>query len=136
MLGRKSYTVEELDEARAEVARQLATYKKVAKLAGSATTKVSSTLEEFEAVFFNNMALALVRRVRPPSALGEWQGRQCPLAGAPSECKNQDLPSAAEVADQRAPFWHDSRLPYPGHSGPRKLWRSCKHHSSTGNPAM
>lgn len=62
MLGRKSYTVEEFDQARAAVAQQLATYKKVGKLAGSSSTKASSTLEEFEAVFFNNMALALDRR--------------------------------------------------------------------------
>ncbi len=58
MLGRKDYTQAEYDDARGAVAQQLATYKKVAKLVGAD----AKTLNAFEAVYFNNMALALDRR--------------------------------------------------------------------------
>ena len=65
MLGRKDYTQEEFDHARVAVATQLATYAKLAKLVG----KASSTLDEFETVFFNNMVIVLdryfVHRIRP-----------------------------------------------------------------------
>ncbi|MGZ4767983.1 MAG: hypothetical protein ACXVLX_04945 [Ilumatobacteraceae bacterium] len=64
MLGRKDYTKEEFDHARAAVATQLASYAKVAKLGGKA-----SALDEFETVFFNNMVIVLdryfVHRIRP-----------------------------------------------------------------------
>jgi hypothetical protein len=39
MLGRKDYTQEEYDNARAAVAKQLATYKKIAKLAAGADAR-------------------------------------------------------------------------------------------------
>jgi hypothetical protein len=65
MLGRKDYTQEEFDHARAAVATQLAGFAKVAKLCG----KASPTLDEFETVLFNNMVLVLdryfVHRIRP-----------------------------------------------------------------------
>jgi hypothetical protein len=56
MLGRKDYTAEELAHARSAVAEQLSAYRKAKGPAG------------FEAVYFNNMTLALdryfVHRVR------------------------------------------------------------------------
>ena len=65
MLGRKDYTQDEFDHARAAVATQLTSYAKVAKLIG----KASPTLDEFETVFFNNMVIVLdryfVHRIRP-----------------------------------------------------------------------
>lgn len=63
MLGRKNYTQEELDHAKAMVDQQLASYKSLAKAVSSATTdeKVDSALEAFEVLFFNNMALVLDR---------------------------------------------------------------------------
>jgi hypothetical protein len=70
MLGRKSFTPEELDHSRSEVDKQLAVYTKLAKAIASKTAdkKAQSALEDFEAPFFNNMALALdryfVHRVR------------------------------------------------------------------------
>ena len=72
MLGRKDYTQAEYDGAKAAVARQIATYKKVAKLAeGQGDKKASSTLDELETVYFNNMALVLdryfVHRIRAVS---------------------------------------------------------------------
>ena len=72
MLGRKDYTQAEYDGAQAAVARQIAAYKKVAKLAeGQGDKKASSTLDELETVYFNNMALVLdryfVHRIRAVS---------------------------------------------------------------------
>jgi hypothetical protein len=58
MLGRKDYTKDELDHAKAAVAEQLAAYRTFARVA---TT-------DFEALYFNNMLLVLdrhfVHRVR------------------------------------------------------------------------
>jgi hypothetical protein len=71
MLGRKDYTEEELDQARTAVDQQLWAYKKLVKAIDSATSdpKVSSALEAFEPLLFNNMTLALdrrfVHRIRP-----------------------------------------------------------------------
>ena len=71
MLGRKSYTQEELDHCKAAIDQQLAAYKTLVNAVGSATTdtKVSAALEAFEPLFFNNLTLALdryfVHRVRP-----------------------------------------------------------------------
>ena len=66
MLGRKSFTQEELDHAKATIAEQLAAYRKLVKAASDA--KATSALEAFEPLFFNNMVLALdrpfVHRVR------------------------------------------------------------------------
>ncbi|MDX6256673.1 MAG: hypothetical protein QOJ11_3007 [Frankiales bacterium] len=51
MLGRKDYTKDELDHAKAAVAEQLAAYRTFARVA---TT-------DFEALYFNNMLLVLDR---------------------------------------------------------------------------
>jgi hypothetical protein len=70
MLGRKTYTQEEFDHAKAAIDQQLAAYRKLVKAVGSATKdkKVDSALEAFEARFFNNMTIVLdryfVHRVR------------------------------------------------------------------------
>jgi hypothetical protein len=67
MLGRKTYTQEELDHARARIDQQVKAYKKLAKAAG-ADPNATSALEAFEPLFFNNLTLALdrlfVHRVR------------------------------------------------------------------------
>jgi len=63
MLGRKTYTQEELDHAKASVATQLGAYGALASVAAE-----TSELAAFEPLFFNNMALVLdrlfVHRVR------------------------------------------------------------------------
>jgi hypothetical protein len=63
MLGRKNYTQEELDHAKTAVDQQLAAYKKLVKAIDSATSdpKVTSALEDFEPLLFNNMTLVLDR---------------------------------------------------------------------------
>jgi hypothetical protein len=63
MLGRKDYTQAEYDQARAVVAEQIASFKELAGLVGNGggDTKASSALDEFEAVYFNNMAIVLDR---------------------------------------------------------------------------
>ena len=63
MLGRKTYTQEELDHAKAAVSQQVAAYKKLVKAIDGATSdpKVASALGEFEPLFFNNMTLVLDR---------------------------------------------------------------------------
>ena len=69
MLGRKNYTKAEYENAAAAVAKQIAAYKSVIKLAGGADKKAPATIGEFEAVYFNNMVLVLdryfVHRIRP-----------------------------------------------------------------------
>jgi hypothetical protein len=71
MLGRKTYTQEELDQAQSAIDQQLAAYKKLVKAIDGATAdpKVRSALDAFEPLFFNNLTLALdrpfVHRVRP-----------------------------------------------------------------------
>ncbi|MGZ4675437.1 MAG: hypothetical protein ACXVJ7_09875 [Acidimicrobiia bacterium] len=69
MLGRKDFTREEIDGAAAMVSRQLASYKKVAKLATTGSdAKAAATLTAFETAYGNALALALdrvfVHRVR------------------------------------------------------------------------
>jgi hypothetical protein len=63
MLGRKDYKKEELDHARAALDQQLAAYKKLVKAieGGKADAKVTSALEAFEPLFFNNLILVLDR---------------------------------------------------------------------------
>jgi hypothetical protein len=73
MLGRKTYTQEELDSARAAVARQLAAYRRLVGALDAATDdhEVAAALAELEAVLFNTTTLALdrhfVHRVRAVS---------------------------------------------------------------------
>jgi hypothetical protein len=68
MLGRNSFTQEEVDHAKTSIAQQVAAYKAVAK-AASADKKGVAALDAFEPLFFNNLALALdryfVHRIRP-----------------------------------------------------------------------
>jgi hypothetical protein len=63
MFGRKDYTREELDHARTAIDRQLAAYKKLVKAVDSAPSDptVTSALEAFEPLFFNNMTIVLDR---------------------------------------------------------------------------
>jgi len=63
VLGRKDYTREELDRAKATISRQMTAYKRVAKsVDGSANgSKAASALDGFDAEFFNNMVLVLDR---------------------------------------------------------------------------
>jgi hypothetical protein len=70
MLGRKDYTQEELDHARAAVEQQLGAYRDFVNAveSGGPDPKVAAALAAFEPIFFNNMTLALdryfVHRVR------------------------------------------------------------------------
>jgi hypothetical protein len=70
MLGRKDYTRAEYEHGRSALARQLAAYKELVTAIERETpdTKVQSALEDFDALFFNNMVLVLdryfVHRVR------------------------------------------------------------------------
>src|SRR5438309_12109430 len=63
MLGRKDYTLEELDQATRTIKQQLAAYKTlVAALNGVRDDpQVASALEAFEPLLFNNMTLVLDR---------------------------------------------------------------------------
>jgi hypothetical protein len=62
MLGRKTYTQEEIDQGKAAICQQLAAYKKLATAAAGPTDKkINPTLESFETPFFNNMTLVLDR---------------------------------------------------------------------------
>jgi hypothetical protein len=67
MLGRNSYTKEEVDHAKGVIRAQLAAYKKVRE-AGAADKKVDAAFGAFDPLFFNNLTLALdrpfVHRVR------------------------------------------------------------------------
>ena len=71
MLGRSTYTREELDQGKAAISAQLAAYKALVKAANGKTAdkKVSTALGTFESMFFNNLTIALdrffVHRVRP-----------------------------------------------------------------------
>jgi hypothetical protein len=70
MLGRNSYTQEELDHCKSAIAQQLAAYRALVKLVPDAATdkKAASALATFEWRFFNNMTIVLdryfVHRVR------------------------------------------------------------------------
>ncbi|MDT5035186.1 MAG: hypothetical protein QOE03_371 [Micromonosporaceae bacterium] len=63
MLGRKTYTREELDHSKAAIGQQLEAYKTLVEAVAGATTdtKVNSARADFEAHFFNNLTLALDR---------------------------------------------------------------------------
>jgi hypothetical protein len=70
MLGRKTYTQEELDNATAAIVRQLDAYKRLRAAIDGATAdpEVAAALEAFEPLLFNNLTLVLdrlfVHRVR------------------------------------------------------------------------
>jgi hypothetical protein len=57
MLGRKTYTQEELDSATATVTQQLRTYRALVAGAGAA----AAVVDDFEVRFLNNMVLVLDR---------------------------------------------------------------------------
>jgi hypothetical protein len=78
MLGRKYYTPDEFDHARVAINRQIAAYKRLVKAVNGAKAdpKVVSALEDFEPLFFNNLALTLDRYFRPQAPSGHGQGRQ------------------------------------------------------------
>lgn len=63
MLGRKTYTREGLDHAKTAIDQQLAAYKNLVRAIDGATSdpKVTSALDAFEPLFFNNMTLVLDR---------------------------------------------------------------------------
>jgi hypothetical protein len=63
MFGRKDYTAQEVAQAKTAVAQQLTTFKKLNKLAATASTdkKSSATVGEIETVYFNNMVIVLDR---------------------------------------------------------------------------
>jgi hypothetical protein len=63
MLGRKDYTREELDNARATMERQLAAYRALASAVSGAKDggKAEAALDHFDTSFFVNMVLALDR---------------------------------------------------------------------------
>ncbi len=64
MLGRKSYTREEVDHGRSAIENQLGVYKTLVSSIASETAdkKLQSALNDFEGQFFNNMTLALDRQ--------------------------------------------------------------------------
>jgi hypothetical protein len=70
VLGRKTFTREELDHAKASVGAQRASYETLVEAIAGATPDddVEHALEAFEGLFFNNMVLVLdrpfVHRVR------------------------------------------------------------------------
>jgi len=73
MLGRKDFSRDEIDHAKADVDRQLAAYRELVDASGNATDdpKVAAAFEEFEPQFVNGLLLALdryfVHRIRAVS---------------------------------------------------------------------
>lgn len=72
MLGRKDYTREELDNAKAAVDNQLAAYKKLAKAVdATGDPKAKAALDSFEPLFARSLAMELdrffVHRIRSVS---------------------------------------------------------------------
>ena len=62
MLGRKDYTKEEFNQAKAAIDHQVAAYRKLAKAtAASGDAKARSALQAFEPLLFNSMVLTLDR---------------------------------------------------------------------------
>jgi hypothetical protein len=78
MLGRNSYTPEELDHATTAVEQQLTAYQALVKAVNATSDpKAKSALEAFEPLFCNNLTLALDRyfvhrwRWTPPPSAGD-----------------------------------------------------------------
>jgi hypothetical protein len=72
MLGRNSYTPEELDHAKTAIGQQLRAYKKLVQaIDGTSDGAAKAALDEFEPLFLANLTLALdryfVHRVRAVS---------------------------------------------------------------------
>jgi len=71
MLGRKTYTQDEVDRARSVVEDQLAAYRDLVQAAGTATGRpdAAAVREAFERCFFTNLTVLLdrffVHRIRP-----------------------------------------------------------------------
>ena len=71
MLGRKTFSREEVDHARASIDLQVAAYQKLVEAMSAATsdTSVDTARRAFEARFFNSLVLSLdryfVHRIRP-----------------------------------------------------------------------
>jgi hypothetical protein len=61
MLGRKNYTRQELDHAKAALHQQLSAYKKLAKAIDGTSNGTASALNSFEPRFVNSLILALDR---------------------------------------------------------------------------
>ena len=62
MLGRKSYTRQEFDQAKAAIDQAIATYQRIAKAARAApATKGDTALRTFEATYFNDLTIVLDR---------------------------------------------------------------------------
>ena len=63
MLGRKNYTQDEFDQAKAAVRAQVTAYKKLVKAAAGVKPKkkLLGSIDTFETLFFNNMVLVLDR---------------------------------------------------------------------------
>jgi hypothetical protein len=63
MLGRKTYTQEELDHAASAIAAQLAAYRRLVEAIDGSTLDpgVKAALDAFEPLLFNNMTLVLDR---------------------------------------------------------------------------
>ena len=60
MLGRKSYTRQEFDQATAAIDQAIATYKRIAKAARAAPATTGDTaLRTFEATYFNDLTIVL-----------------------------------------------------------------------------
>lgn len=68
MLGRKTYTAEEIAGARRAVDQQLAAYRRLATAAAD-DPDVNDALDGFESLYFNNMLIVLdryfIHRIRP-----------------------------------------------------------------------
>jgi hypothetical protein len=74
MQGRKNYTKEEIQQARAAIGQQLAAYKELAEAADN--TPVGETIvESFGALFFNNMTLVLDRYFVHRLAGPDYEGK-------------------------------------------------------------
>jgi hypothetical protein len=70
MLGRNSYTQEEIDHAQAAIDRQLAAFRKLSKaVRATSDPKAIAALDAFEPLFVGHLTLALdryfVHRIRP-----------------------------------------------------------------------
>jgi hypothetical protein len=61
MLGRKTYTQEELDHARTAIHEQLAAYRALADAIDGRDPKARAALDALEPILFNNMTLVLDR---------------------------------------------------------------------------